>query len=434
MLSRRLSARRQLLGVTSKVSRRVSVLAGVVGLAVLGLVVAPQTADGVSVAKKRKEAERLRASIEAAATRIELLNEDYLDAKVRLQKFTLKATTSGAAAAQAQRDLADLRKRIRAQALATYARPPASEGDALRTSESINELERRGAYAKRAAVTNFDAEDALRASLATLEDRESAAAQAKAAVAQEVKTLDAKQAEAADLLKKYEELEAKARGELAVLVQEAEKAAAEREAAAAKAELQQRAKKAKDELERRRRETQRRLGRGASTGVGGSGSGDVPLVTLPRATRNTPSPLPSAETDPSTQTDAQLAIDAGETQDLPTSPGASTAVKVAMAQIGKPYVWAADGPSSFDCSGLMLFAWNAGGASLPHSSRSQFSTTTRVGLSQIRPGDLLFYGRPIHHVGMYIGNGNMVEASHSGRPVRVASIRRRDFVGAGRVR
>ena len=119
---------------------------------------------------------------------------------------------------------------------------------------------------------------------------------------------------------------------------------------------------------------------------------------------------------------------------MPASPGAGSAVTLALAQVGKPYVWAADGPESFDCSGLMLFAWRAGGASLPHSSRSQFATTTRVSVSQIRPGDLVFYGRPIHHVGMYVGNGQMVEASRSGRPVKISSIFRRDMVGVGRIR
>ena len=70
---------------------------------------------------------------------------------------------------------------------------------------------------------------------------------------------------------------------------------------------------------------------------------------------------------------------------------------------------------------------------LPHSSRSQYSSTSRVGVSQIRPGDLIFYGHPIHHVGMYVGNGKMVEASHAGAPVRISSIFRRDMVGVGRV-
>ncbi|MEP7054241.1 MAG: NlpC/P60 family protein [Actinomycetota bacterium] len=82
------------------------------------------------------------------------------------------------------------------------------------------------------------------------------------------------------------------------------------------------------------------------------------------------------------------------------------AVRAAYAQLGKPYVWAADGPDTFDCSGLTLFAWAKAGVSLPHSSRAQFNEGRHVGRGELRPGDLVFYGSPIHHVGMYIGVGN----------------------------
>ena len=81
----------------------------------------------------------------------------------------------------------------------------------------------------------------------------------------------------------------------------------------------------------------------------------------------------------------------------------------------------------------MLFAWAAAGRSLPHSSRSQYASTTRVPVSQIKPGDLVFFGSPIHHVGMYVGNGQMVEAPHRGASVKTAPIFRSGLVGVGRV-
>ncbi|MDP9441909.1 MAG: NlpC/P60 family protein, partial [Actinomycetota bacterium] len=109
------------------------------------------------------------------------------------------------------------------------------------------------------------------------------------------------------------------------------------------------------------------------------------------------------------------------------------AIAEARRQIGKPYEWGAAGPDSFDCSGLTLWSWRAGGKSLPHSSRAQWTATSRVSIDAIKPGDLLFYGDPIHHVGLYIGNGQMIEASQTGTPVRYASIYRSDYTGAGRV-
>jgi cell wall-associated NlpC family hydrolase len=77
-------------------------------------------------------------------------------------------------------------------------------------------------------------------------------------------------------------------------------------------------------------------------------------------------------------------------------------------------------------------AWKAGGVSLPHSAEAQYSAIAHVSTSSLQPGDLLFYGSPIHHVGIYVGNGQMIEAPQTGEVVRYASIWRSDLVGAGR--
>jgi cell wall-associated NlpC family hydrolase len=118
---------------------------------------------------------------------------------------------------------------------------------------------------------------------------------------------------------------------------------------------------------------------------------------------------------------------------VPSAGGrAAIAVRAALAQTGKPYQWGASGPDSFDCSGLTMFAWAQAGVSLPHSSAAQYAATPRVSTSDLQPGDLLFHGSPIHHVAMYIGGGQMVEAPYTGASVRVVSSARSDNVGAGR--
>jgi cell wall-associated NlpC family hydrolase len=111
---------------------------------------------------------------------------------------------------------------------------------------------------------------------------------------------------------------------------------------------------------------------------------------------------------------------------------AQTAVDAALSQVGKPYQWGASGPDSYDCSGLTMWAWAQAGVSLPHNSGAQYAATPRVAQGDWQPGDLLFYGSPIHHVAMYIGNGQMVEAPYTGLSVRVVSAYRSDYVGAGR--
>jgi peptidoglycan DL-endopeptidase CwlO len=124
---------------------------------------------------------------------------------------------------------------------------------------------------------------------------------------------------------------------------------------------------------------------------------------------------------------------------LQAGPVARAAVRWALAQLGDPYRWGATGPDAFDCSGLTSSAYRAGGAGIPRVSRDQWNAGPHVDVPNLLPGDLVFYaddvGNPltIHHVGMYIGNGLMVHAPHTGDVVRVASIWRVGYIGATRV-
>jgi cell wall-associated NlpC family hydrolase len=121
--------------------------------------------------------------------------------------------------------------------------------------------------------------------------------------------------------------------------------------------------------------------------------------------------------------------DAGGSSRGSSSAGAA-AVAWAKTQLGKDYQWGADGPSTYDCSGLTLQAWGRQGVSLPHSSTMQYAITEHVDLGSLRPGDLLFYATDtsdpgtIHHVAIYAGGGQMVEAPYTGAQVRVSSIYR----------
>jgi cell wall-associated NlpC family hydrolase len=103
----------------------------------------------------------------------------------------------------------------------------------------------------------------------------------------------------------------------------------------------------------------------------------------------------------------------------------------ACAQIGDPYHWGGDGPSSFDCSGLTMMAWKQAGVSLPHNAAAQASEGTRVSRSQLEAGDLVFFHSPISHVGIYIGNGLMLHAPQTGDVVKIVPMRS-DMVSATR--
>ncbi|WP_446042086.1 NlpC/P60 family protein [Streptomyces sp. SID1121] len=111
---------------------------------------------------------------------------------------------------------------------------------------------------------------------------------------------------------------------------------------------------------------------------------------------------------------------------------AAAAVAFAYAAIGKPYVWGATGPGSFDCSGLTQAAWSAAGVSLPRTTYTQINAGQRVPRSQLAPGDLVFFYSGISHVGIYVGDGKMIHAPRTGTNVRIAPIDQMPFAGATR--
>jgi Cell wall-associated hydrolases (invasion-associated proteins) len=118
-----------------------------------------------------------------------------------------------------------------------------------------------------------------------------------------------------------------------------------------------------------------------------------------------------------------------------TAPSAATssAVQSALSKIGSPYRWGATGPNAFDCSGLVTWAFKKAGVSLPRTSRAMSTVGTPVAKSDLRPGDLVFFYKPVSHVAIYIGNGKVVHASSSKRPVMISDLNRMPFNSARRV-
>jgi cell wall-associated NlpC family hydrolase len=109
------------------------------------------------------------------------------------------------------------------------------------------------------------------------------------------------------------------------------------------------------------------------------------------------------------------------------------ALAFAKAQIGEPYVTNADGPNGWDCSGLTMKAWAAAGVKgLPHSAHKQLSHGKRVSKANLRKGDLVFFYSPIHHVGIYAGNGEVIHASRPGKPVGYIKMKYMPYAGAVR--
>ncbi|MGC1210620.1 MAG: NlpC/P60 family protein [Micromonospora sp.] len=115
------------------------------------------------------------------------------------------------------------------------------------------------------------------------------------------------------------------------------------------------------------------------------------------------------------------------------SGSAGVAVRYAYGAIGKPYVWGADGPDGYDCSGLTLASWRAAGKSLPHNAAMQWDATARVSRSSLQPGDLVFY-EGLGHVSLYVGGGEVIDAPSAGRNVLKRGMDIMTIAGYGRVR
>jgi cell wall-associated NlpC family hydrolase len=169
---------------------------------------------------------------------------------------------------------------------------------------------------------------------------------------------------------------------------------------------------------------------------------------LPNATdtavRSTPeAAAPDAAKPEAPASDAGRATPARTTPtvDLPvrhvalSAPGraGSAAVSHAMSKLGAPYRWGASGPSAFDCSGLVSWAYKKVGVSLPRTSRAMSRVGTPVPKSALRPGDLVFFYTPVSHVGIYIGGGKVVNASRPGTPVKISNISGMPFNSARRI-
>lgn len=127
-------------------------------------------------------------------------------------------------------------------------------------------------------------------------------------------------------------------------------------------------------------------------------------------------------------------VDSGR---LPTRTGTPTAaggaaLTYAAAQIGKPYVWGAEGPGSFDCSGLTSQAWAHAGRTIPRTSQEQWAQLPKVPLDQLRPGDLVVYFPKATHVGLYVGDGKVIQAPRPGAQVKVSPIAANPLLGAVR--
>jgi cell wall-associated NlpC family hydrolase len=328
--------------------------------------------------QKRAEARRIAAQIDANDERISVLDEQYNGAVLRIAQLTKNINDAQQRLGVAQRHASSLRTQVRARAAALYMGARSGTIFPELDAKNAQEVASRTSYTTAAAARDSTLLSSLRSARAQLTSRQKALEGARGRAQQESNQLANTRSEINAANARAHSLLTETRGEIATLVVQEQRARAAAAEAAARAEIA-------------RREAQQRQQQG-----GGFGN------------QKAPDNLP------------------------PPTGAAATAVQAAEAQLNKPYRYAAAGPDYFDCSGLTMYAWGRAGVGMSHFAASQYNEFPHVPVSQLAPGDLVFFGNPIHHVGMYVGNGTMIEAPHTGAFVRYSSIYRSDYVGASR--
>ncbi len=355
------------------------------------------------------------ANLETAAIAAQQAAEAYNGARWRLAEARKAERHAARESRRAARELATVKHDYRDAVLTTFvgSSPDLAEFNAMLDADGLSSLldrdatasivqgkfeEKRTAYeaaAGEAEDAEQAAEDAATDAADAAEDARTAKEDAESAVSAAAAAAESVSAEKARLLRRLAHREG-----ISVALAEERQAALE----------QQRQEQAA--LEARQQQEQQEQAEDPAP------AGDTEPTEPTEPTDPTEPTEPTEPDEPDPDPDPAPPTDTG---------GASAAVAFARAQLGEPYVWAAAGPDAWDCSGLTMGAWSAGGKSLPHYSVAQYEQSTPIAAGDLQPGDLVFWGSSssassIYHVALYAGDGMIIHAPRTGRPVTEESM------------
>jgi peptidoglycan DL-endopeptidase CwlO len=351
------------------------------------------------LASKTAQAQRLEAQIAANAERADVLDEQYLQARHAVSQANAEILVAEQGLASAREQESQLRTRLGGRAARLYM--GAGSGDPLgMDATSVQELGARAKYGEAAAESDNRMIDQLTVLDEQLHRQTQELEKQKAAAQKQQDEADAARHEVEKISGQMEQLLRSTRSDIVTLANKIQRQRLAAEAAAVQARLRAQAEQAA-------RQAAAAQAAAARAAADNGGVGVVPST-------------------------GDTGVDLGN---IPApSGGAAAAVAYARAQLGKPYVYAGTGPGSFDCSGLTMMAWLQGGVSMTHGSQAQYASFPKVPISELQPGDLVFFGSSgpsNHHVGIVVAPGVMIDAPHSGSYVQQVSYYRRDLVSLG---
>jgi peptidoglycan DL-endopeptidase CwlO len=335
-------------------------------IATMGALIAPGVAIADPIGDKQAEAAQLEAQINSNAEKLSGLNERINSAQNELDKANADIQTADALVDAAKAKTRELRAEVARRAAAVYTQSGSTGGVEELDSQNAQELSTRQKYSSLAAQRDKEIVNDLAKAKEQVLARKADAEKARQVAQDQQDQIKAQKAKLDEGQAALEQLQSKVKGELATLVQQAEQERQAREAAAAA-----------QQYALAQSQTQ-----AVNTSTGGGGGGGT--ATPP-----------------------------------PASGDVSAVLAYAYAQLGKPYCYAGVGPSCYDCSGLTMMAWAQAGVSMPHGSYDQMAMFPSVPMDQLQPGDLVFWDG---HVGIYVGNGSVLHAPHTGTVVQITPI------------
>jgi peptidoglycan DL-endopeptidase CwlO len=355
--------------------RRLTALA--IGLAIISIAPASVVGDPSSIRAKRAEVARIQSEVAAIDVKVAQAAEAYNGAQYELTQIQGRIRQNSRVLKGTAQQLKVAQSILAERLRRLYVTPEPSLVETVLVSGSISSAVDQMDLLQRSNEQDRVVVVGIRRNKRELEVARAQLATDKVASEKNVAARDAQRQEVAGLLRKREAVLSSAKGDLGRLI--AQQQAAEKAAAA--------------EAKRRALEAQQ-----VSVAPSVPSSGAVAPVAA-----------------------------AG------SGGGNAAAVSIAMQYLGVPYVWGGATPSGFDCSGLMTYVFAQLGKSVPHYTGAIYAAFPKVASGDLQPGDMVFFGSDLHHMGMYIGNGQMIHAPHTGDVVRIASIGdRSDYAGAVR--
>jgi cell wall-associated NlpC family hydrolase len=354
---------------------------------VFASVLIPQIAAADQLSDQQANAQQLESAIEANARKTDAIDEELNATQVELDNANAAISTADAKVAATETRQKHLRSLLVQRATITYRN--SFEMNTIAGFDAPTALQ----FATREQYTNIaqQLDRKIASALARVDDElkttRAEASQARADAAAKRDALQSTRAELADGDRKQRALLAQAQGNIAQLVEQAAAARAQAELASSQAHYT---------------------------------SLVNPATNTPHSTSATPTTAPTAATAAPAPTPTPTTLPPTASAPPPASNRGAIAVAYAYAQLGKPYCYAGVGPSCYDCSGLTMMAWAQAGVSMPHSSSAQGDMFPVVPVDQMQPGDLTIEYAGHSHVSIYIGNGMMITAPHTGDVIKIA--------------